>query len=58
MSVVVIIPARCASARLPGKPLADILEPLEMTVAEFVKICDRFTNKKIFAKNGAGELVK
>ena len=24
MSVVVIIPARCASARLPGKPLADI----------------------------------
>ena len=41
-----------------GKPLERILEPLEMTVPEFIKVCDRFTNKKIFAKNGAGELVK
>jgi N-acetyl sugar amidotransferase len=41
-----------------GKPLAEILEPLEMTTEEFVKICDRFTNKKIFKRDAAGALVK
>jgi N-acetyl sugar amidotransferase len=41
-----------------GKPLADILEPLEMTVEEFVKVCDKFTNKKIFKRDAAGALVK
>ncbi len=41
-----------------GKPLADILEPLDMTVDEFVKICDRFTNKKIFKRDGSSALVK
>lgn len=41
-----------------GKPLDAILEPLDMTVDEFVKICDRFTNKKIFLRNGDGTLLK
>ena len=41
-----------------GKPLAEILSPLEMTVDEFVKICDRFTNKKIFKRDSSGALVK
>jgi N-acetyl sugar amidotransferase len=41
-----------------GKPIADILAPLEMSVDEFVKICDQFTNKKIFKRDGAGVLVK
>lgn len=41
-----------------GKPLEDILEPLEMSVEEFVKICDRFTNKKIFKMTAHNELVK
>lgn len=41
-----------------GKPLADILEPLELSVEEFVKICDKFTNKKIFRRDAAGVLVK
>ena len=41
-----------------GKPLEQILEPIEMSVEEFIKVCDRFTNKKIFRKNGAGELLK
>lgn len=40
------------------KPLEKILEPLDMTVEEFVKICDRFTNKKIFKRNATGGLVK
>lgn len=40
------------------KPLEDILEPLEMSVDEFVKICDKFTNKKIFKRDAGGELTK
>ena len=41
-----------------GKPLADILEPLEMSVDEFTRICDRFTNKKIFHRDASGQLLK
>jgi N-acetyl sugar amidotransferase len=41
-----------------GKPIADILRPLDMSVDEFVAICDRFTNKKIFKRDGSGALVK
>ena len=53
---------RCNDGRFPwsylGKPLADILAPLEMSVDEFVKVCDQFTNKKVFKRDGAGALVK
>lgn len=41
-----------------GKPLADILAPLEISVDEFIRICDRFTNKKIFRRDTNGALVK
>jgi N-acetyl sugar amidotransferase len=41
-----------------GKPLEEILRPLEMTVEEFVAICDRFTNKKLFVTDSRGNLVK
>ena len=41
-----------------GKPLHEILKPLDITVDEFVKICDRFTNKKIFVTDAKGNLVK
>ena len=41
-----------------GKPLAEILEPLDMSVDEFTGICDRFTNKRIFKRDGDGALVK
>jgi N-acetyl sugar amidotransferase len=41
-----------------GKPLADILEPLDMSVDEFVCVCDRFTNKKIFKRDSSGALIK
>ncbi len=41
-----------------GKPLEDILAPLEITVDEFTKICDRFTNKKIFKLDVKGKLLK
>lgn len=41
-----------------GKSLSDILEPLDMSVDEFIKICDRFTNKKIFKRDASGVLIK
>jgi N-acetyl sugar amidotransferase len=41
-----------------GKSLEDILEPLDMTVEEFIGVCDSFTNKKIFRRDGNGGLLK
>jgi N-acetyl sugar amidotransferase len=41
-----------------GKSLADILDPLEISVDEFIRICDDFTNKKIFRRDVAGNLLK
>ncbi len=41
-----------------GKDLALILEPLEMSVEEFISVCDRFTNRKIFKRDATGALVK
>lgn len=41
-----------------GKSLADILDPLEMTVAEFDRVCDQFTNKRIFKRDGSGALLR
>jgi hypothetical protein len=29
-----------------------------MTVEEFVRVCDRFTNKKIFKRDSNGGLIK
>lgn len=40
------------------KPLKDILEPLDMSVDEFIRLCDQFTNKKIFKRDVSGALVK
>ena len=41
-----------------GKPLNEILRPLEITVDEFINICDKFTNKKIFKRDASGKLIK
>lgn len=41
-----------------GKPLEEILKPLDITVDEFIKICDKFTNKKLFKTDIRGQLVK
>ena len=40
------------------KPLDKILEPLDLSVEEFVAICDRWTNKKIFKTDERGGLIK
>jgi N-acetyl sugar amidotransferase len=41
-----------------GKPLDEILRPLEMSVDDFVAICDQFTNKRIFKRDNQGKLLK
>jgi N-acetyl sugar amidotransferase len=41
-----------------GKSLDEILRPLDITVDEFIKICDKFTNKKIFKRDSVGALIK
>ena len=41
-----------------GKPLKEILRPLEMTEDEFIRVCDKFTNKKIFKRDVSGALLK
>jgi hypothetical protein len=41
-----------------GKSLDEILRPLDITVDEFIKICDKFTNKKIFKRDTVGALIK
>jgi hypothetical protein len=41
-----------------GKPLHETLEPLDMSVDEFIAICDQFTNKRVFARDTDGKLIK
>lgn len=41
-----------------GKPLAETLRPLDLTVEEFIKVCDQYTNKKIFKRDVSGALLK
>ena len=40
------------------KPLEKILKKIDLTMDDFIKLCDKFTNKKIFKLNQAGELIK
>ena len=41
-----------------GCPLERILEEISMTVDQFVHVCDRFTNKKLFQCDAQGRLIK
>ena len=41
-----------------GKPIEEILKPINITIEEFIKICDRFTNKKLFKCDSQGKLLK
>jgi N-acetyl sugar amidotransferase len=41
-----------------GKKIEDILADIDMTLAEFISICDKFTNKKIFKIDRKGNLIK
>lgn len=41
-----------------GCPLERILEDLDMTLEEFINICDQYTNKKLFLQDAKGNLLK
>jgi hypothetical protein len=41
-----------------GCPLEEVLDDIDLTLDEFIEICDRFTNKKLFACDARGNLVK
>jgi len=41
-----------------NKSLLNILKKINMTETEFIKICDSFTNKKIFKTDASNELIK
>lgn len=41
-----------------GQSLENTLKPLELTVEDFIKICDQFTNKKLFKKDSQGNLLR
>jgi N-acetyl sugar amidotransferase len=41
-----------------GVPIAEILQEMDMTLDEFIRVCDRFTNKKLFVCDSRGNLAK
>jgi N-acetyl sugar amidotransferase len=41
-----------------GVPIEKVLEAIDMGLDEFIKVCDRFTNKKLFVCDSRGQLVK
>lgn len=41
-----------------GISLEDLLEDIDMSLDEFVRVCDRFTNKKLFVTDSRRELIK
>jgi len=41
-----------------GKPIEETLAEIGMTLEQFNKTCDQFTNKKLFKCNNNGELIK
>lgn len=38
--------------------IKEILDEIDMSIDEFIKICDKFTNKKLFLRDRQGNLVK
>ena len=41
-----------------GVPLEDVLDDIDMTMDDFVAVCDRFTNKRLFQTDHQGQLVR
>lgn len=41
-----------------GHPITEILRDIDMTFDEFIRICDQFTNKRLFATDNRGKLIK
>ena len=41
-----------------GTPLDEVLRSIDMSLDDFIRVCDRFTNKKLFVCDARGNLVK
>jgi N-acetyl sugar amidotransferase len=41
-----------------GKSLKEIISPLGLDIEDFIKICDKFTNRNLFLIDANGELIK
>lgn len=41
-----------------GCPLEEVLKDLDMSLEEFIAVCDRFTNRKLFKCDTRGHLIK
>ena len=41
-----------------GKPIEEMLANIDMSFDEFMGVCDRFTNKRLFETDRRGELVR
>jgi N-acetyl sugar amidotransferase len=41
-----------------GYRIEEVLREIDMTLDEFIKVCDRFTNKKLFLTDANGNLIK
>ena len=41
-----------------GRPIEEILGEIDMTLEEFLIICDRFTNRRIFATDNQGNIIR
>ena len=41
-----------------GRPLKEILGEIDMTFDEFIDVCDKFTNKRLFHCDNLGNLIK
>ena len=41
-----------------GTPIEEIVKSIDMTLDDFIRVCDRFTNKKLFECDARGNLVK
>ena len=41
-----------------GYPIQEVLDRMDMSIDEFIGICDRFTNKDIFKTDRKGNLIK
>lgn len=44
--------------RIPTKYLDELLESAEMSYEEFIRICEKFTNKELFKKDQNGKLLR
>ena len=41
-----------------GVPIQDVLQEIDMTLDDFIAVCNRFTNKRLFVCDSRGNLVK